>query len=186
MRVVLSRRWRASGVRRRRGCIGKDWMAFRMLVGAIDIELVARAGWGYSAWAYTSPRKGRVLLWGVETWQEMRTMRRKNQKPTESAQSHLAPMESVLLTKHHSIVAHCAVTKYDDGTPRVPGWITIRTFGTVWQVEAKDPDSLQLIRVQQPSLDDALTMMALLLDSDDAPWETDNWAVQQASRKKKK
>jgi hypothetical protein len=99
---------------------------------------------------------------------------------------HVAAMESQLFHKHHSLVAHMAVTAYEDGDRRIPGWISIKTIGAAWQVEIKDPDTLQLMRVTQATLDDALTLAALLLDSDDAPWEPDTWAQQRAKEKKPK
>lgn len=112
---------------------------------------------------------------------------KKKKKASEVVNAkHLAALESLLFSKMHSIVAHCAVTQYDDGDPREVGWITVKTFGSVWQVEAKDPDTCQYIRVQQPTLDEALMMLALLLDSEDAPWERDVWAEQQRAKRRKK
>jgi hypothetical protein len=111
-------------------------------------------------------------------------------KKTRSAdavvQRHIAAIESNVLAHHAAIVAHCAVTQYDDGDARKPGWVTIKTFGSAWQVEAKDPDTCLALRVVQASLDDALGLMNLLLESEEAPWEPDTWLQQQAAKNRKK
>jgi len=179
------RRWDATSAgRRRRGSLGKNWTRFECDWSGRKIELAARRGWGYSAWALTRKTGEKVSLWGVSCYQEMEAMRKKVRQDASPAQQHVAALESTLFGKHHSIVAHCAVTRYDDGDPRQPGWISIRTFGSVWQVEAKDPDTCQFLRVTQPTLDDALTMLALLLDATDAPWEPDPWAKSRSTKKK--
>lgn len=171
--------------RRRRGSLAKTWTVFALQVGTVQIEVVGCAGWGYSVWAWTS-RKGYCCPWeGVHSYDGMRAMKKKKKPDAVVSAKHLAPLESEIFAKHHSIVAHCAVTQYEDGDPRQVGWITVKTFGFTWQVEAKDPDTCQYLRVTQPSLDDALTLLALLLDSEDAPWEHDVWAAQQKAKKKK-
>lgn len=170
---------------RRRGSIGTEWERCYLWVHPMRIELAVKRGRGYSAVAFESPRKGRVVLWDARN-AGRREMRKKSPRTTApGTQAHLAPVESTILSQHHSIVKHCCVTRYDDGDPRQPGWISIKTVGGVWQIEAKDPDTTQFLRVQQPHLDDAITLLALLLDSEDAPWEFDSWAAQQKNRKKR-
>jgi hypothetical protein len=95
-------------------------------------------------------------------------------------------MESNLLAAHMGIVGHCAVTRYDDGDPRKVGWIVIKTLGSAWQIEAKDPDTCCTLRVVQANLDDALGLINLMLESDEAPWEPDTWLQQAAAKGKKK
>lgn len=156
-----------------------------MLVGSLQLDLVARRGWGYSLFAFHRRDGGTVLPWGAASWEEMKMKKRVPRQTGNDGPEHIAAIESALLGAHHSIVKHCCITRYDDGSPRVPGWVSIKTIGGVWQVEAKDPDTCQFLRVQQPSLDDALTLMALLLDSEDAPWEHDPWAARQKGPKRK-
>jgi hypothetical protein len=128
-----------------------------------------------------------VLAWpDCHGYKEMVQMKKKKAAADSPSGRHVAPLESVVLGRHHSIVAHCAVTQYDDGDSRKPGWITVRTMGAAWVIEVKDPDTCQLMRVVQATLDDALTMLALLLDSEDAPWEPDPWAQGAKSKKVKK
>lgn len=113
-------------------------------------------------------------------------MKKKTQPSNASGQKHLASVESNILAQCHSLVRHCAVTQYDDGEPRKPGWLTIKTFGSAWQVEAKDPDSCLSLRVVENSLDEALQLLSLLLESEEAPWELDTWLQQQSLKNKKK
>jgi len=92
------------------------------------------------------------------------------------APAHYAEVESTIFSPVHSIVAHLAVSRYDDGTPRTPGTLLIRTLGNSWQVTAKEPDVGAQLVVVAPCLDDALAALALALESDDTPWQPDPWA----------
>lgn len=171
--------------RRRRGSLGKNWKRFALTVGSVEIHLVGRAGWGYTAWAWTSPR-GYCEAWpGIHSYEGLSHVKKKKKPTEQTVAKHLAALESNVFAKMHSLVAHCAITQYDDGDVRQPGWVTIKTFGSTWQVEAKDPDTCQFMRVVQPSLDDALVMLSMLLDQEDAPWEHDVWAAAQKAKKKK-
>lgn len=97
---------------------------------------------------------------------------------------HLAAMETNVFSKLQGLVAHCAVTRYDDGDPRKPGWFTVKTMGSAWVIQVKDPDTcLQLSAVGQ-SLDDALALIDILLTSEEAPWEPDPFARSQQAKKK--
>lgn len=98
---------------------------------------------------------------------------------------HLAPMETVLLADLMPLVEHMAVTQYDDGDSRKVGRITLTTHGSVWQADVKDPDTLQQMRLSAPTLDELLALLARLLSSEEAPWEPDVWAQQQAKKSKK-
>lgn len=111
---------------------------------------------------------------------------KKRKPPGESSGDalHLAAMESTVFGNLHPIVAHCCSTKYDDGTPRKTGWVTMKTMGSAWVLEAKDPDTCSKLTVVQSSLDDALALLSVLLEAEEAPWESDPWMKQQASKKK--
>jgi len=108
-----------------------------------------------------------------------------NQQGKQDGPQHLAAMESAVFSKLHSLVAHCAITKYEDGDPRKPGWFTIKTMGSAWVVQVKEPDTaLQLSAVGQ-TLDDALALIDILLTSEEAPWEPDPFLKRQSSPGKK-
>lgn len=99
---------------------------------------------------------------------------------------HLAPLESNVFAKLHSLVAHCAVSRYDDGSPRKPGWFTIKSMGSSWCVQVKDPDSCQSLQAIGATLDDALVLAALLLEAESGPWEPDPYLRQQAAKNPKR
>lgn len=102
-----------------------------------------------------------------------------------SLASHLAPLESSVFGTLFNLVSHCCVTRYDDGDPRQPGWFTVKTLGSAWAVQVKDPDSCCQMQAIGNTLDDALGLADLLLGSDEAPWEPDPWAKKKAAEKKK-
>lgn len=106
----------------------------------------------------------------------------KREQGSQGAPTHVAAIESNVLSQFPSLVAHCAVTRYDDGEPRKPGWWTVRTQGAGWVVTVKDPDSGCSLTATGNALDDALTLAELLLSSDDAPWEPDQFLKQQKRR----
>jgi len=86
---------------------------------------------------------------------------------------HLAAIESTVFSKLHGLVSHCCVTRYDDGDPRKPGWFTIKTLGSAWVVQVKDPDAALSLTATGPTLDDALALAEILITSEEAPWEPD-------------
>lgn len=95
------------------------------------------------------------------------------QSASKDGPKHLAAMESTVFQRLHSLVAHCAVTRYEDGDPRKPGWFTIKTMGSAWVVQVKDPDACLSLTATGQTLDDALALADLLLGSEEAPWEPD-------------
>lgn len=99
---------------------------------------------------------------------------------------HLAPVESQLLGGHLSLIEHMCLMQYEDGSPRVPGWITIKAQGAAWCVQVKDPDSCSSFSAVAATLDGAIELASLLLSCDDAPWEADRWLADAANRAKKK
>lgn len=97
---------------------------------------------------------------------------------------HLANPESTLLAGLPSLRAHCSCTRYEDGSARKPGWFTVKTMGSAWVVQVKDPDAGAQMQVTSQTLDDALTMADLLVGSEGAPWEPDAYLRATQSRKK--
>lgn len=102
-----------------------------------------------------------------------------------SQAKHLAPIDCRILGQLPSLVAHCCVTKYDDGSPRVPGWFTTGTKGAAWQVTVKDPDSGAKMVLTGNTLDDAFALAELMLGAEEAPWEVDPYLASQTKRKRK-
>lgn len=98
---------------------------------------------------------------------------------------HLAAVESNVFCKLPKLVEHCCVTRYEDGEPRKAGWFTVKTMGSAWVVQVKEPDAGLSMQCTAQSLDDALILADLLLASDEAPWEPDPFLRAQQSRSKK-
>lgn len=105
--------------------------------------------------------------------------------PPGDGPKHLAPIDTKSMKEFPNLVMHCSVTRYDDGDPRQPGWFTIKTQGSAWVVVLKDPDSVTQMQCLGNTLDDALALAELLAGSDDAPWEVDQWAKRQGTKKAK-
>jgi len=143
-------------------------------------------GFGVSVWAYQKLGYS-VHFWVGSTWYgDVEMIKRRQAGPKSSEAKHLAAMETNVFAKLLPLVEQCASTKYDDGTERRPGWFTVRTRGSAWEVEVKDPDTASRLVVIQQNLDDALALAVVLLESEDAPWEADPWLAKQnaASRRK--
>jgi len=112
-------------------------------------------------------------------------MKKKKVSSDATSVVHAAPMESVPFSALHSIIAHCATTRYEDGDPRQVGWVTITTQGPAWKVTVKDPDSCCQMTTTAATLDDALALADVLLGSDEAPWEPDPFLKRSEAQKKK-
>lgn len=97
---------------------------------------------------------------------------------------HLAAVETECLRAFGQIVAHLTVMRYDDGSPRRPGTVTLRTLGPTWQAEARDYDAGLRLRVIGDEVDTVLLMLDALLGSDDAPWEPDEYLQGRVGKKK--
>lgn len=96
-----------------------------------------------------------------------------------------APTLSKVLNRWSQILAHCATLAYEDGCPRQPGWITIRTRGIEWECIAKDPDAGAQLIARGASVDDAMQLLNELLGADNAPWELDQYLSARKPRKRK-
>lgn len=106
--------------------------------------------------------------------------------PDPGGVKHLAAVESTAFSSFMRLVFHCAALQYEDGTPRRPGWFTIKTMGASWVIEVKDPDGCARLVVVERTLDDALVLAQVLLESDQPPWERDQWLEQQAAKERRK
>lgn len=113
-------------------------------------------------------------------------MKRRSAPQEDKGVLHLAAVESDYLSKLRPLVNHCCHTQYEDKTPRKPGWWTVKTMGSAWIIEVKDPDSCSRLVVVQQTLDDALTLASVLLESEEAPWEPDPWLKAAEAKGKRK
>lgn len=98
-------------------------------------------------------------------------------KPVAGQAVHIAAVESDVLGKFPSLIAHCSVVKYDDGEPRQPGWVQVKTQGAAWIVQLIDFDACAQIQALGQTLDDALVLADALVAAEDAPWEPAQWLL---------
>jgi len=117
---------------------------------------------------------------------EFPSMAIRKREVSKSDVVHLASMDTNLLHAHMPLVEHLALRKYEDGTDREPGWITLKVTGAAWVVQVKDPDSATSFSAVADTIDKALDTAALLLACDEAPWEPDQWLARAKAEKKKK
>lgn len=103
-----------------------------------------------------------------------------------AAVKHLAAMETEVFRDFLPLVEHCGMLQYEDGSPRKPGWFTVRTNGAAWVVSVKDPDSCSSFQTVGKTLDEAMGSAALLLGCEEAPWEHDSFLAQAEKRSSKK
>jgi alcohol dehydrogenase class IV len=83
-----------------------------------------------------------------------------------------------------ALAEHISATTYSDGSNRTPGWIMVGTRDGEYRVTAKDPDGAAQLAVQDPSLDEALAALELLLSDPNAQWQADPWLAKGAKRKR--
>lgn len=184
-KLLTRRRLPAIRFRPRRRC-SKDWQALLVRVGPFHWHLVTRQGFGVTLWGVNYDGHFQPWWSNLSWYGDLLMVKRRQANPTAPEVAHLAPVESNVLGKCMALVSHCAATKYDDGTPRQPGWLTIRTRGSAWEIEIKDPETCSRLVVIQQTIDDALALATVLLDAEDAPWEADQWLVAAKAKQKRK
>lgn len=184
-RIVCLRPWHR--VRTRPRCwLGKGEKRWCLLVNPLLLRMVHVPWHGtflsvveYTGTCPLTPRILRSFHW--ETF-----MKRRSAVTKQEAPKHLAAVETNLLADCLPLVEHCTMTRWDDGEPRQPGWLQIRTLGNDWVVTAKEPDQGLMLQVRAENLDDALFALAAHLGSPDAPWQEDPYAAAPKNKGKKK
>lgn len=115
---------------------------------------------------------------------EVPNVKKKSSSANGSQERHLAAMETSIFAQHMPLVEHCAIIKYEDGDPRLNGWIRMGCLGAAWTLDVKDPDSEMSFRVVDSSLDKAWDAAALLLACDSAPFALDQYLSRKKPQKK--
>lgn len=113
-------------------------------------------------------------------------MKKPNKGGSGSDARHLAALESALFSQHLPVLEHLAVTRYDDGDPRVNGWIRFGVLGSAWTMDVKDPQTQLAFRLVDQSVDSLWNTAALLLGCEEAPWVHDPYLKPPGSGKSKK
>ena len=96
------------------------------------------------------------------------------------------PATSVLLAKLPAIREFLSATAYDDGSPRVPGYLTLRNRGHSYELTLYDPDAGLRLPTRGPDLDKTLLLAEQLLGVEEAPWEVDNYLTEQLAKRAKR
>lgn len=159
---------------------------FRVYLG--HYVFLLRYRFGVGIWATARARRTQCPLTCPDAlrWETPNVKKRVAKGTLSGDAKHLAPMETSRLADVMPLVEHCAMRKYDDGDPREPGWFTVKTIGSSWAVQVKDPDGCVSFTAVAPTLDQAFETAALLLACDEAPWEPDRFLAQQKGSRKGK
>jgi len=174
------------GKRRPRRWIGRSFNQFKILTrnGVYFMCFLPNKGFFVSGYCVHDPRGYAGARPTVR--RELPEMKKKKIQAEGGDEKHRAPLETELLRDLMPLVEHMALTRYEDGDSREPGWVTIKTNGRAWVVQVKDPDAGVSFQAVGETLDKALETAALLLGCDEAPWEHDLWLTRNAAKKKKK
>lgn len=116
-------------------------------------------------------------------WPRMAIRKRKSDV---NGVTNLVEMSSKFFSDLLPLIEHCSARQYDDGSPRAPGWFTVKTQGSAWVCQVKDPDTCCSFTSVAATIDQALETAALMLASDEAPWERDTFLEGMKAREKKK
>jgi hypothetical protein len=112
-------------------------------------------------------------------------LRVKKRAPLVSGASAIVPAlpsKSLILGKLPTVREWLTCTVYEDGTPRVPSYITLRNRGSSFEVTLYDPDQGARLPVGGPEIDHVLLALEQLLCVDEQPWEIDQYLAKQLQR----
>lgn len=181
--TIYSRRWRLHGVRPCRW-LPRSRCVFYVVRRNLEFQLTSQPWFGM--WVGARWRVGTRLSSPVPEYSYGRpeVKKRTPSVPGVPSVRHRAPVESEILCKLLPLVEHCCVTQYDDGDPREPGWWTLKTMGSAWIIQVKDPDSGSSFQCVAETCDKALETAALLLSCDEAPWAPDPFLKRNKPTKK--
>lgn len=181
-------KWRR-GWCRRRVC---RWLPRR---GEVFIRVVGQSQWLIVQWlpreGYWVTSAGQVGAPPTETiytsprYQSDVMKRRQAARPGDTVVPAL-PSTSTLLPKLPALREFISATAYDDGTPRTPGYFTVRNRVTTYEVTVYDPDGAARLSGRAPTLDGALSLVEQLLGVEEAPWEPDRYLAEQAAKSRPK
>jgi len=113
-------------------------------------------------------------------------LKRREQQARGEAHSSSADRETKLFHMLTNVVGHVTCNCYEDGSPRKPGWVTLRTWNGLWELVAKEPDACLSLSVCDPSLDDCWVLLDTLLGDASAPWQPDPFLAARSTGKKGK
>lgn len=172
------------GVHRPRRWLPRGGSAWRLHLRTVWVDLYHYPHRGYYPRASSTDSGVSWSPYPCPEWGGLK-MKRKviSQGIAKGGQKSLVSQDTKAFGKFPAVMSHIGDVVYDDGSPRKPGTVTVRTLGTSWQLIAKDPDAgAQLVALGQ-TVDEAMILLDRLLGAEDAPWELDPFAG--GGRKKK-
>lgn len=93
------------------------------------------------------------------------------------------PAKSLMLNKTPLLREWLSATSYEDGSPRVPSYVTLRNRGATYEITLYDPDQGARLVVAGPEIDHVLMALEQLLGVDEAPWEIDKYLAEQLTKR---
>lgn len=95
-------------------------------------------------------------------------------------------VETTLMKKQPLLIEFVSATTYEDGSPRTPGYYTVRNRMIEYECTLYDPDSGQRIAIRAREVDKMWLGVEAILGAQDAPWEVDRYLFEQLEQKNKK
>jgi len=96
------------------------------------------------------------------------------------------PATTKVLGKFPSLVAFLTARSYTDGPARVPGKIWLEGNSLGFSITLIDVDNAVRCVVRAGTLDDVYAAAELLLGTENAPWEVDQYQAERQAQKKSK
>lgn len=149
------------------------------------VELTSRPFVGICATALWNESRGSRFQRPPDQRWEFPNVKKKSAASAGGNDRHLVAMESAIFAQLMPLVEHCGIIRYEDGDPRLNGWVRMGCLGAAWTLDVKDPDSEMSFRVVDSSLDKAWEAAALLLACDSAPFSQDPYLKARNGQKKK-
>lgn len=126
---------------------------------------------------------GQVTFLTIEEVREMGLKRRV--PPAQELPLPALPSESRVLAKCPLLREFLSATAYEDGSPRTPGYCTLRPRFIEWEITLYDPDAGLRVAVRARTLDDVFAAAEVVLSASEAPWEQDHYLTEQLAKKAK-
>jgi len=185
VRVVRTQNaWTRQRVRQWSPRSGERWLRILLPRAWWLLQWLPREGWwvtsaGDAETPYDEP------IYSSPRYQGDAMKRRQAAKPGDTV---VPPLSSTSThwPKLPAVREFISATSYDDGSPRTPGYITVRNRVTTYEVTVYDPDSGSRLSGRAPGLDEALMLVEKLLGVEDAPWEPDGYLQKQLEQKPKR
>jgi len=166
---------------RRKPCTWRPWGKGIFFVltgtGTIGMRYAPFRGVHRAAWYAPGKPQGVAFRTADRVWEKLSV---KKVKISERATvKHLAALENEMFKEHMPILEVLAMLQYADGTPREPGYLGMWVQGYTWFIRVQDKTGKAQMTAEGRTAEEAWDTLAVLLGSENPPWEP------MAERKKK-